>query len=256
MTTPVDPDRLRVWLLERLGQPAVQRRLLQFATLVETLSGIPAEAMTEADLGPIWLDVRNAVSELPSTSGNLYNTQRPAVLRAATAIAQQLTHSPASRLVGLFHFFRVNGEPTAQLSLYVRAAALFDPGHVPTVIAYRTLPGAMLETLGYTGQPTPWERLIQEDRVTELDAAFRFAFDFIAGVLPNADVYERAVALELTPGFVKDQARLEGKPIAPTAAYVAPPPAPLPPRPDRSEHRPRRDPSDSRRRGPRPRRED
>lgn len=254
MTASVDQERLRAWLLDRLAQPGVQRRLKEFATLAALL-GIPAESLTEAELGQIWLDVRNGVSELPSTSANLYNAQRPAVLRAATAIAQQLMQSPAARLVDLYRFFRVNGEPTAQLPHYVRAAALFDPGHVPTVIAYRTLPGAMLAALGYPGEPTPWERLIQEARVAELDSAFRFAFDFIGDVLPNADVYERAVALELTPGFVKDQARLEGKPIAPRAAYVAPPPPPLPPRPDRSERRPRRSPPDSRRRGSRPRRE-
>ncbi|MHB8630068.1 MAG: hypothetical protein ACYDBJ_24085 [Aggregatilineales bacterium] len=252
----VDRERLRAWLHERLAQPNIRTRLMQFATTCESLSGIPAEAMTEADLGRIWLDVRNGVSELPSTSANLYNAQRLAVLRAATAIAQRLTEPPGARLVDLYRFFRLNGEPTAQLAHYVRAAALFDPGHIPTVIAYRTLSGAMAAALGYTGEPTPWERLIQEERAAELDAAFGFAFNFVGEALPDADVYERAVALELTPGFVKDQARLEGKPIAPRAAYVAPPPAPLPPRPDISERRPQRSSPDARRRSPRPRRED
>ena len=252
----VEPERLRTWLRERLAQPAVRVRLLQFAVTYEEFSAKDADAMTEADLGRIWLDVRNAVSELPSTSANLYNAHRPAVLRVATTIAQRLTDSPGTRLVELYRFFRLNGEPTAQLAHYVRAAALFDPGHVPTVSAYRTLPGAMMAELGYSGNPTPWERLIQEERPAELDNALSFAFGFIAGVLPDGDVYERAAALELVPGYVKDQARLEGKPIAPRAAYVAPPP-PVETETtytQRKPDRPRRSSPDARGRSPRPRR--
>lgn len=251
----IEPERLRAWLHERLVQPAIRTRLLQFATTCEEFSAKDADTLTEADLGRIWLDVRNGVGELPSTSVNFYNT-RPNVLRAATAIVQRLTASPGMRLVDVYRFFRLNGEPTAQLAHYVRAAVIFDPGHVPTVNAYRTLPGAMLAALGYAGDPTPWERLIQEEQPAGLDSALSFAFNFIEAVLPDADVYERAVALELVPGYVKDQARLEGKPIAPRAAYVAPPPPVEETASGREDSRPRRSPPGAQppRRSPRPRR--
>jgi len=247
----VERERLRTWLRERLAQPNIRARLGQFASICEEFSAIPAEAMTEADLGRIWLDVRNGVSELPSTSANLYNAQRPAVLRVATAIAQRLSEPPGARLIDLHRFFRLNGEPTSQLTHYVRAAALFDPGHVPTVNAYRALPGTMMAALGYSGPSTPWEQLIQEERAAQLDSAFAFAFGLIENVLPEENVYARAIALELVPGYVKDQARLEGKPIMPRAAYVAPPPAPSKPAISERGHRqPGRSPRSRRERGP------
>lgn len=213
---------MRGWLLKRLDQPQVRTRLDQFQDMCVTLALKPATAITDADLSRIWTNIRNGVSDLPTTSTPLTTTSG-AMLRAATEIAQNLNDSPATRIIKLHLFFKANGERYAQLPYYVRAAALFDPGHVPTVTAYRGLPGSALAAIGYTGVNTSWEILIQESKVAALDTAFAFAFAFIEKVLPTSDVYERAVGLELLPGFIKEQAK-----------FANPPPL-MPDRPERPE---------------------
>jgi hypothetical protein len=207
----VDTALLRGWLLKRLDQPQVRTRLDQFQDMCVTLALKPAAAITEPDLNRIWTNIRNGVSDLPTSSTPLTATSS-AMLRAATEVAQNLNDSPATRIIKLHLFFKRNGERYAQLPYYVRAAALFDPAHVPTVTAYRALPGAALAAIGYTGVTTSWETLIQDSQVAALDAAFAFAFAFIEKVLPNSDVYERAVGLELLPGFIKEQAKFANPP--------------------------------------------
>lgn len=223
LTPPVlDLTLLRGWLLKRLDQPQVRARLDQFQDMALTVAIKSASTITAADLDRIWTDIRNPVSDLPTTSTPLTATSG-AMLRAATEIAQNLQDSPATRLVRLYLFFKRNGERYAQLPYYVRAAALFDPAHVPTVTAYRALPGAALAAIGYGDAAQSWEALIQDSQIAALDAAFAHAFSFIEKALPASDVYERAVGLELLPGFIKEQAK-----------FANPEPL-LPDRPERPE---------------------
>jgi len=223
----IDPERLRVWLLPRLSQPNVTARLTQFRAIHEELAPKHASWLSEADLTRVWIDLNNGVSELPSTSGNLAAVNRPMILRSAALIAQTLSESPGTRLVGLHRFFKTNGESIAQLPHYVRTVALYDPAHAPTVTAYRGLPTA-LSTLGYTGDVTPWERLIQTGQIAELDAAIAFVFQFIKRALPDGDQYERAIGLELLPGYVKGFQRLtipHATPIASDRPIIEPRPS-------------------------------
>ena len=235
----IEPDQLRAWLLPRLAQPNIVARLAQFRALYEALVETNANWLTEADLSQIWIELNNGVSELPSSSTNLASANKPSILRSAASIARKLSDSPGTRLVMLHRFFKINGEFTAQLPHYVRAVALFDPAHAPTVTAYRALPAA-LQTLGFAGDTTPWERLIQDGRIAELDAAIGFAFTYIMQVLPDCDMFERAIALEFVPGYVKGFQRL-------TVPRPTPPPRPVPaysPRNSRDYRPPRRTPAD------------
>ncbi len=150
----IDDRNARDWLISRLNQPGTMDRIGRLEDMCEEFADRPASAFSEDELRRIWVDVSNGVSDLPSTSGNLINANYPEILRYATRLAQNLPDTPGSRLVKLHLFFKQNDEPYNQVAHYVRAAALFDPGNVPTVIAYRAFTGTILSALGYTGALT------------------------------------------------------------------------------------------------------
>lgn len=208
----IDNRQARDWLLTRLNSPPIMARLERFEDVGEEFADKPLARLSETDLHRIWIDLSNGVSDLPSTSSNLDSANHPAILRAATQIAQTLADPVGTRWVNLCAFFKHNGEPVNQLAHYVRAAALFDPGHAPTVTAYRGLTPRILEALGYRGTLTPWETLIQTKNADALNPAIEFVFETIAQILPGADDYALAVGLELLPGYVKEVLNRTDKP--------------------------------------------
>ncbi len=205
--TSLDDSKARGWLHNRLDQAAAKDRIARLESTCNEFADKPIAQLTERELERIWVDLNNGVSDLPSTSANLFNANRPEILRSATKIAQMLTDPPGTRLVKLCQFFRANREKYNQLPQYVRAVALYDPANAPTVTAYRGLTGAVLSALGYTGSLTAWEIAIQAGDDSTLNPAIAFAFETIRRLLPDSDIYVQAIGLELLPGYVKDQMR-------------------------------------------------
>ncbi len=200
----IDDRKARDWLLSRLNQPGTMTRLERLEDICEEFAEKPADKLTESDLLRIWTEISNGVSDLPSTSNNLVNAANPLILRAASKIAQNNADQPGTRWIKLTAFFRQNGERYNQLSHYVRAVALFDPGNAPTVTAYRGLAPKVLTELGYNAKPVLWESLIQNGDEAALNPAIRFSFETIRRILPGADIYAQAIGLELLPGYAKE----------------------------------------------------
>jgi len=212
VTTPVrqlDVAHARDWLTRRLTQPGAQTRVANLRTMCSEFAERSAAVMTDNELRRIWVDLSNGISDLPNESGTLNNAIYPEVLRAATRIAQQNGDAPGVRWVKLHSFFKLNGEKYSHLSQYIRAVALFDPANAPTVTAYRSVNASVLSAIGYAEPFTPWETLIQAGDSDAIAPPLRFVFDTIRHILPNADSYTRAVALELLPAYVKDHLKAQ-----------------------------------------------